>query len=183
MIKFLHNFYDFDCHVFRGINRHFEKKALNLFFRTITHAGGATFTICTILFIFLLASSSLRYAAIASGIALTISHIPVSIMKKFYPRKRPYLALTEIKVATNPLKDHSFPSGHTTAIFSAVLPFILYAPMLAAILLPLAISVGISRMYLGLHYPSDVAVGCILGTSVGCFSYLALASFYPYALI
>lgn len=183
MIKFLHNFYDFDCNLFRGINRHFEKKALNLFFRTITHAGGASFTISTILLIILLGSGPLRYAAIASGIALGISHIPVSIMKKFYPRKRPYLALAEIKVANSPLKDHSFPSGHTTAIFSAVLPFILYAPSAAVILLPLAISVGISRMYLGLHYPSDVAVGCILGTSVGCFSYLALASFHPYALI
>ena len=87
-----------------------------------------------------------------------------------YPRRRPYLVLDEIYVTDRPLKDHSFPSGHTTAIFSVVTPFALYDPMFAVILLPLAIFVGISRTYLGLHYPSDVIVGMLLGSTTGLFA-------------
>jgi undecaprenyl-diphosphatase len=73
------------------------------------------------------------------------------------------------------LKDHSFPSGHTTAVFSVIVPFLLQTPSLAAVLIPLGLSVGISRIYLGLHYPSDVIAGGILGGSFGslCFYFLS----------
>lgn len=163
--------YKIECYIFKGINRYFERKTLNIFFRTITHIGGATFTISLIVFLLVLTNGSLRGIAIASAISLAISHIPVQILKKFYPRKRPYLTIHNAKYPTNPLADHSFPSGHTTAIFSVIIPFLLYEPSITFLLLPVAISVGISRIYLGLHYPSDVLVGMCLGTIAGIVSY------------
>lgn len=63
---------------------------------------------------------SLHGAAIASAIALALSHIPVQILKRWYPRKRPYLTIQDAKYPLHPLTDHSFPSGHTTAIFSFI---------------------------------------------------------------
>ncbi|WP_392396825.1 phosphatase PAP2 family protein [Sutcliffiella horikoshii] len=174
MVKLLANFYEFECNLFRSVNRHFDRKYVNFFFRNITHVGGATFTICTLLLFIIFSNHSLKHTAIAAGLSLALSHIPVAIAKKLYPRRRPYLALAEIKVATNPLKDHSFPSGHTTAIFSSIIPFVLFLPPLAILLIPLALCVGISRIYLGLHYPSDVAVGMILGSSTGIFSFLLI---------
>lgn len=178
MVKLLSNFYEFECNLFRSVNRHFDRKYVNFFFRTITHVGGATFTICSLLLLIIFSSHSLKYTAMAAGLSLALSHIPVAIAKKFYPRRRPYLALESIKVATNPLKDHSFPSGHTTAVFSSIIPFILFIPPLAYVLIPVALSVGVSRIYLGLHYPSDVAAGIVLGSSTGIISYLMVVSLF-----
>jgi undecaprenyl-diphosphatase len=183
MAKILADFYEFECHLFRRVNRHFERKYVNFFFRNITHAGGALFTICFVLLLFFLSTNSLKYTAIASGLSLALSHIPVALAKKLYPRRRPYLALEEIKVQSNPLKDHSFPSGHTTAVFSLIIPFILYMPALAFLLIPLALCVGVSRIYLGLHYPSDVAVGLVLGSSVGALSFMMINQVFSAAFL
>ncbi|MRX72383.1 phosphatase PAP2 family protein [Bacillus lacus] len=172
--KLMLNMYDFECRLFRSVNRHFDRKFLNFYFRHITHVGGASATILFCLLLITLSEGTLRLTGIACAASLLLSHLPVAAVKKLYPRKRPYLALLETRFPNNPLEDHSFPSGHTTAIFSVLIPVMLFSPVLLGILLPLAISVGISRIYLGLHYPSDVLAGCLLGTSAGFAAYTAV---------
>ncbi|MEH7250932.1 phosphatase PAP2 family protein [Neobacillus niacini] len=171
MMRLIQSFYHLECKVFQEINSHFDKKFMNLFFRTITHIGGAINISVTALLLMILSSNQTRLAAISSAAALALSHIPVQLVKKLFPRKRPYLLFKTTKISPNPLKDHSFPSGHTTAVFSVIVPFIILKPFLAIILLPIGLCVGISRIYLGLHYPSDVIAGGILGACFGslCF--------------
>jgi undecaprenyl-diphosphatase len=152
-----------DNRMFSFVNQKIQHSLLDLFFNTITHLGGATVTISTSLLLAAFGHGALRTAALQSLVALTASHIPVAVIKRKYPRLRPYLVLPNTVICKNPLKDHSFPSGHTTAIFSSVLPYSLAFPPLGFLLLPLAVSVGMSRIYLGLHYPSDVAAGCFIG--------------------
>jgi undecaprenyl-diphosphatase len=72
--------------------------------------------------------------------------------------------LPQTKIGKNPLTDHSFPSGHTTAIFAITVPIIMAMPVLSIGLIPLAVIVGISRIYNGLHYPSDCLAGSLIGT-------------------
>ena len=139
----------------------------------LTHLGGATFTILATLVIGLFAAAPWNGVGLKALLALAVSHLPVAIIKRRYPRLRPYLVLPEAKACKNPLSDHSFPSGHTTAIFSVVMPFVFAAPIMGLVLIPLAALVGFSRMYLGLHYPSDVAAGCAIGISTA-----AAASFW-----
>ena len=176
MMRLLLTIYDFECRLFEKVNRHFEKKLLNFFFRNITRLGGATVTIAAVLILLVLSSGDTRKAAISSALSLSLSHIPVHIVKKMFPRKRPYLMLEKTNFHANPLQDHSFPSGHTTAIFSVIIPFIITIPTLSFILLPLGVCVGMSRIYLGLHYPSDVLAGALLGSGMGGICYYVLSS-------
>ncbi|TVY09737.1 phosphatase PAP2 family protein [Paenibacillus cremeus] len=160
--------------VFSFVNQRIQHQMLDTFFNLITHLGGATLSILTALCFALFTEGSLRLAGIQSCIALAVSHIPVAIIKKKYPRLRPYLVIPETHTCKNPLSDHSFPSGHTTAIFSVLIPFVLMFPWLSAILLPVACLVGMSRMYLGLHYPSD----CLAGAFIGTMTALGVVAFF-----
>ncbi|QGQ98126.1 phosphatase PAP2 family protein [Paenibacillus psychroresistens] len=151
--------------VFLWVNQRKQITFIDIFMQRITHLGGASATIAVTLCLSLFAHDFWRMLAIQALIALAVSHIPVAIFKKKYPRLRPYLVLPQTRTCKNPLADHSFPSGHTTAIFASIVPFALHSPFLALALLPVAFTVAYSRVYLGLHYPSDCAVGAMLGTS------------------
>ncbi|WHY01194.1 phosphatase PAP2 family protein [Neobacillus sp. DY30] len=175
MMRIIQSFYQFECMVFQEINSHFDKKLINLFFRTITRLGGALFISAASLLLIIFSTGQTRITAISSAAALALSHIPVQVVKKLFPRKRPYLLFETTKIFPNPLKDHSFPSGHTTAVFSVIVPFVILNPVLAPVLIPLGLCVGISRIYLGLHYPSDVIAGGTLGAFFGSLCYYFLS--------
>ncbi|MRN51919.1 phosphatase PAP2 family protein [Paenibacillus monticola] len=153
-------------HLFQWINGRMHNRFLNFWLFYLTHLGGATGAVGINIIIWAFAPQPLSNTALQALAALAISHLPVAVAKKLYPRMRPYLALPGTHTFHNPLKDHSFPSGHTTAIFAATVPYMATYPALTVILLPLACTVGFSRIYLGLHYPSDVIAGAAIGTSV-----------------
>lgn len=160
--------------VFRLVNGRMRRGLLDTFMNRITHLGGATATILITLVLILAAPRPWNTIALQSLLALTLSHLPVAVIKKKYPRLRPYLVLPHAKTCKKPLTDHSFPSGHTTAIFSVVTPFVAASPALGFVLLPLAAAVAVSRIYLGLHYPSDCAAGAVVGTSAAFLSIVLL---------
>ncbi len=173
-MRLIDAFFGFECRLLHQVNRHFDKKLLNLFFRSVTNLGGADITIASTFLLIVILSGEPKMTAFASALALSASHIPVHILKQLFPRKRPYLMIEETKFPANPLQDHSFPSGHTTAIFAVVTPYALFIPQLSFVLIPVGLLVGISRMYLGLHYPSDVLAGGILGSITGILSFILL---------
>ncbi|MFC5449672.1 phosphatase PAP2 family protein [Paenibacillus aestuarii] len=154
-----------ETRMFCFVNQRIQHNFLDRVFNSITHLGGATATIVISLCCALFGQGQLRIAGIQALIALTVSHIPVAVIKRKYPRLRPYLVLPQTIICKNPLTDHSFPSGHTTAIFSIMIPFVAAMPILGLILIPIALLVGLSRIYLGLHYPSDCLAGCLIGTT------------------
>lgn len=129
-----------------------------------THLGGAFVTTSTLVLWFFLMPGVYRMWAIEGMVSLFGSHLVVRLLKMVLPRLRPYLQLNHLHTFPNPLTDYSFPSGHTTAAFSIATTFISHVPILIIILLPYAILVGFSRMYLALHYPTDVLIGFVIGT-------------------
>jgi undecaprenyl-diphosphatase len=66
----------------------------------------------------------------------------------------------------------SFPSGHTMTAFAIAFSLGLYYPALLMGLVFCAASVGASRVILGLHYASDVAVGAVIGTGIGAAAFV-----------
>lgn len=139
----------------------------------ITHLGGATFTISFSLLLAFTAKNELSTVGWKCLAALAISHIPVALLKYKFKRLRPYQSLPDVNTGIKPLKDPSFPSGHSTAIFAFIVPILLNASLFPFIVILLAciaaLSVAWSRMYLGLHYPSDVIVGVLIGTLTAYF--------------
>src|SRR5690606_22645523 len=144
MAKLVNQLYELECDLYFKINNRFDRQVLNVFFRRITHFGGAWITISFTLLFLLFVDFPTKWLGFEIALSLLTSHLFVVFMKKVYPRARPYISLTNARVVENPLTDHSFPSGHTTAIFSIITPLVIHLPILGILLYPLAVCVGLS---------------------------------------
>ncbi|MBB5018135.1 undecaprenyl-diphosphatase [Chitinivorax tropicus] len=91
-------------------------------------------------------------------------------LKALTSRPRPYCHNERIMLFVAPLDQYSFPSGHTLHAVSFTLLAVYYYPVLAWALIPFACLVALSRLVLGLHYPSDVLAGMLIGASVASLS-------------
>ncbi len=86
------------------------------------------------------------------------------ILKPWLDVSRPFEQNPSIQLLINPPKDPSFPSGHTAAAFCCVTVFYLSKEKFWYVFLILAILMAFSRLYLYVHYPTDVLGGVIVGT-------------------
>ncbi len=97
------------------------------------------------------------------AILLIASEIITHLIKIGVNRARPFKTLSEALFEFIPPKDvYSFPSGHTCAAFSYALVIGMIFPQLKLLLLIIATFVGVSRVYLGYHYPTDVIIGAMI---------------------
>lgn len=95
------------------------------------------------------------------------------ILKPLIARVRPYDMDTDITLLVNRLSDYSFPSGHTLVSFEAAGAMLLCGnKKLGYPALALAILIAFSRLYLYVHYPSDVFAGIILGLLLAYISFI-----------
>ena len=78
-------------------------------------------------------------------------------------RLRPCVTCPGVRARARPLDTYSFPSGHTLHAVSFCIVITYHYPLAIVLAGPFALVVAISRLVLGLHYPSDVAVGALMG--------------------
>ncbi|MDD1474922.1 phosphatase PAP2 family protein [Dolichospermum sp. ST_sed4] len=97
-------------------------------------------------------------------VALCVLTIIVKILKDVVARPRPEYML---QLPMLPYSQYSFPSGHTAAAFLLAVLLSKQYPKYKFLFYSIAILVGLSRIYLGLHYLSDVIASVLLGTLLG----------------
>jgi len=85
-------------------------------------------------------------------------------LKRHTRRSRPFASDLRIRAWIAPLDEYSFPSGHTLHAVAFSVVAVAYYPKLGWLLIPFTASVAVSRVVLGLHYPSDVLAATGIGT-------------------
>lgn len=102
-------------------------------------------------------------AAVAAGAAIGL----FTLVKQLIRRPRPYESWSDLSCLVAPPDRFSFPSGHTLTAFAMYGSLGSLLPALVPLLLTVAVLIGLSRVYLGAHYPTDVLVGGLLGALLG----------------
>ena len=142
----------------------------------ITQLGDAGL-IWIILSIGLIIPKKTRKIGFVMIIALILNGIICNIIiKPMLARIRPFDVNTAIKLLINKPRDFSFPSGHTSASFTAASVLFFRKSKLFVPSLVLAFLISFSRLYLYVHYPSDVLAGLVLGILCGYIGHRAVAS-------
>ena len=107
-----------------------------------------------------------RKAGLLAGCALIFSLFTNLGLKLIFTRPRPYTVMEGLIPLLTSGDPNSFPSGHTCAAFSAGLVWArtLPKPWMRRVAVIQAVLMGLSRLYVGVHYPSDVLGGALVGT-------------------
>ena len=153
----------FDLRVCCYFNRHVERLRIRRLFAIVSRLGDGVF------WYVLMAVLPVVYGLGAMEVSLRMAGASISgliiykLIKSFTERPRPFVKNKNIVLGTAPLDQYSFPSGHTLHAVSFTLIAIHFYPLLAWMLVPFALLVAMSRVVLGLHYPTDVLAGAIIG--------------------
>lgn len=169
-----------DANILLFIQDNIRNPVLTAIMRPITHLGdkGIFWIILTLI---LLAFRKTRKAGICSMFALLFMVVLNNgIIKHLVDRIRPYEVIESLKILVAKPDDASFPSGHTASSFASCTALLLSLPMVtdrrrariftvAAYIL--AVLIAFSRLYVGVHYPTDVLGGIVIGILCGIAGY------------
>lgn len=117
-----------------------------------------------------LGSAGARKAAVRGAASLALASATINTVGKWSVRRpRPVLdGVPATRQLTTQPRTTSFPSGHAASAFAFTAGVALESPLWGVALAPVAASVAFSRVYTGVHYPSDVVAGAALGVAAGC---------------
>ena len=116
----------------------------------------------------LLAVRERRRQGLAVAMGLGVDAVAFNlILKPLIGRSRPFMVNTAVVLLTHPPGDASFPSGHTAASFAAAFALRQSGSRLWKPAMALAVVIALSRLYLYVHWPTDVLAGAVLGAAAG----------------
>jgi len=148
------------------LNKYCRQTTVHRFFAGVSRLGDGVFwyslgAVLPLLYGWIGLSVTLLF--IMAGLSCLIVY--KSLKRRFY-RARPFVSSTQVFRGCAPLDVCSFPSGHTMHAVCFTTIVLWYFPEFALLLVPFTLLVALSRMVLGLHYPSDVIIGASLGFGI-----------------
>ena len=158
----------------RYLNRSSRLSLVRDGFRAVSWLGDGWVWYALMLALPVVYSADGAQAALHMAVTGAAGLLVYKLIKNRAVRERPYITHSAIECASAPLDRYSFPSGHTLHAVSFTVLLASYFPEWTAPLAALALLIALSRVILGLHYPTDVAAGAALGVGLSTGS-LALA--------
>lgn len=174
MRLYLNRMHQLDSHVCVAVNHTSQYRIIRNVFRMVSRLGDGAFWYFLMMAIFIIHGAD----GIAPVLHMCLAGLAGTLLYKWLKgktlRPRPYEVHQNISLTGTPLDKFSFPSGHTlhAVVFSVVA--ISYYPQLSILVLPFTAMVGLSRVVLGLHYPSDVLAGALIGALIAWFSFVII---------
>jgi undecaprenyl-diphosphatase len=172
MRLYLNRMYQLDTNMCIAVNHTSQYRIIRNGFRVVSRLGDGVFWYSLMILLLITQGASAMTPVLHMALAGLAGTLLYKWLKGKTLRPRPYEVRQDIRLAGKALDKFSFPSGHTlhAVVFSFVA--LSYYPQLSAILIPFVVLVGLSRVVLGLHYPSDVVAGGLLGALIGSLSFL-----------
>jgi undecaprenyl-diphosphatase len=149
----------------RSLNRGAAYPVVKHFFKIASRLGdGVIWYVLMIVLPLIDGARGLRVslAMLVTGAAGLVVY---KVLKRTFVRERPFIRHAGISLAQAPLDRYSFPSGHTLHAVSFSSQACAAYPELTPVVAPLALAIAASRVVLGLHYPTDVLVGAVIGAA------------------
>lgn len=151
----------------RYLNRSSRSSLVRETFRAVSWLGDGWLWYAILLALPLAYGSDGLQASVHTAATAALGLVLYKLIKHRAVRERPYIKHSAIECASAPLDRYSFPSGHTLHAVCFTLLLTSYYPEWTTALASLALLIALSRVILGLHYPTDVAAGALLGGSLG----------------
>ncbi len=171
MSFYINRMHQLDSFLCIAVNHTSQYRLIRDFFRIASRLGDGVFWYGLMVGILILHGAEGLTPVIHMALAGLSGTLLYKWLKGKTLRPRPYEVHQDIWLTGTPLDKFSFPSGHTlhAVVFSLVA--IGYYPQIAIIVVPFGVMVGLSRVVLGLHYPSDVIAGAIIGATIARLSF------------
>ena len=153
-------------------NRSAHRLPVRHFFAGVSRLGNGIFWYLLLMLLPIIYGTASLLPAIHICTVGLIGVIVYKALKMKLVRERPFIASPDILCGSPPLDRYSFPSGHTLHAVSFSILVLDYFPGLGWVVLPFTVLVALSRVILGLHYPSDVLAGAAIGGTLASTSLL-----------
>ncbi|MCW4453583.1 phosphatase PAP2 family protein [Flavobacterium sp. MXW15] len=157
----------------RRANRYGRRRRVRQLFAAISRLGDGLFWYLLMAALVVVDGLDGLRASVHMAATGVVALLLYKALKRWTRRPRPFAADLRIRAWVAPLDEFSFPSGHTLHAVSFSIVALAHYPWLAPLLVPFTVGVALSRVVLGLHYPSDVLAASAIGAVLASTALLA----------